>query len=160
MHYNDVIPTHNSLRNYHQFESLLSVFHKNEAEKKSILGKEILILIVDDRLFLNDGHHRICAGYAAGIDICEFKFRFESYSIKEMDTTNYEAGWVTPYNPYTHVRKNTCLIFKRCVLSAYSTSPIPNIDKYIHMCSEDYSEERKLWSIQDMIVLSRLEAKL
>lgn len=145
MDYMDIIPTHNSLRNLDSFKALV-------ADPGLILKAERppLILNVEGQTYLNDGHHRLTAAIYVGIPLSDIKLQFATYSYAQMMAPNFKIGWLTPYDPRTHVRRNYCLQFKEWVRKI-----LMNCGKTVAMTymenTTSYLETRIATSLKDLI---------
>lgn len=111
MNYEDIIPTHNSLRNPASF----FVFLDKPSLITNATTKPLLLKTEDDKLYLNDGHHRLTAAYHLGIPITDIEFNYASYTYLDLLTPNFEIGWLTPYDPRVNVRRSDCLKFKNTI---------------------------------------------
>ncbi len=154
--YDMLIPTHNLLRSMDSFFKIKEIICSDESQ--TIFQKPIKVLSIEDKFYLNDGHHRVCAASFSRAAFSNFKVNVETYTYEQLMEINFSCGWVTPYNPRTHVRTNNCRWFKDAVLnikagsSEYATEwAISAIRNY---GPKAYMEERKIWTIQELLDIS------
>jgi len=161
MKYEDLIPTHNKLRSVKNLQSMIYMM-KNDLfriERAKLLSDPIEILHTeDDKYYLNDGHHRICAAYLYGFSCSVLNFKISNYTYAQINEHNFSCGWVTPYNPITHVRNDNCKWFKEAVLSIKSgESEFAHewaVNAIYNYGPKAYMEERKVWTIQELLNIS------
>lgn len=114
MNYDDIIPTHNSLRKTESFK----YFVENPNELRVISSaKPALVLRIGNQLYLNDAHHRLAAACHIRYPIELINMTFMDMTIEKMLEVNFKVGWVTPYDPRIHVRLNNCKIYKDSIMA-------------------------------------------
>lgn len=99
----DLIPTHNKLRN----PELVQTFLGNlEFLDKAIECKEDRINIgeVEGNLYVFNSHHRIVVVNIVYGRIKESLLNIKSYTLEEMLSVNLEVGWITPFDPHFFCR--------------------------------------------------------
>lgn len=150
MNYDDIIPTHNSLRRIDSFKYFLE--NPNEIRLISS-AKPALVLRIDGKLYLNDAHHRLAAACLIQYPIELIKMEFMDMTIEKMLTVNFKVGWVTPYDPRTHVRLNNCKTYKDSIME------MAKIDENVAMeailiakKNNSYIEPRVVHKMSDLIL--------
>jgi hypothetical protein len=70
-----------------------------------------------DPLMVHDGHHRVVATHLAGRDLLyPQEYRVTRWTYEQYLEINFACGWVTPFDPRTHVRTADFVVWKRRVL--------------------------------------------
>jgi hypothetical protein len=78
----------------------------------------------DGRLLIRDGHHRCLATYIGGRGYLRYdEYRLEEYTYEMYAEINFEAGFVTPFDPRTEVRVSDFTEFRQEVFRLYARSP-------------------------------------
>ncbi len=141
----DLIVTQDHIRNVGQLKNMI-IFVKtgNKFQEKIILSR-----FPDSKIYIQDGHHRLCAMFLSK------KYTIESneYTIKDWKyedylDINFEQGWITPYHPYKEIRIPNLTDYKNNVYSyKFDTEKI----KFINDTKFMYTKTRSIWSVQDLI---------
>lgn len=114
-----LIPTQSGLRDYDLLTHLIK--HVKAGRLFYQIDNKPLIQIVefeDGFKYIRDGHHRIAAKYIAGwsfLDDTEYQITKMTYNMFE--TINFDAGWVTPFDPRIEVRRPDFFTFKKAIIS-------------------------------------------
>lgn len=67
----------------------------------------------DDLFFVRDGLHRLTSIFLGGRDeLYPSEYVVEQYTYKRYGSVNLDMGWVTPFNPKTHVRTPNFMAFR------------------------------------------------
>jgi hypothetical protein len=89
----------------------LSLFAEQHGKKPSPLIQ--INFFVDGQIVIMDGHHRCVGIWEAGrrfLDDCEYQKHNLTYD--DFLDVAFDKGWVTPYDPRTHVRLAELGLFK------------------------------------------------
>jgi|SRR5947209_10737360 len=103
-----------------------------------------------DALVVHDGHHRLVATHLAGrafLDPAEYgvtRWTYEQYL-----EVNFACGWVTPFNPRTHVRIADFAAWKRHVLEVARADPARALE-LIRREPGAYREARRYAAVADL----------
>ncbi len=77
----------------------------------------------DGRQMIRDGHHRCVATYLGGRDYLRHdEYNLERYTYAMYSEINFEAGFVTPFDPRTEVRVPDFTAFREEVFRLYNRS--------------------------------------
>ncbi len=145
---NRLIPTQNTIRSHEKCAELVKfiregrIFRHNPVRLTKFIG--------GDTLYIHDGHHRLSAMHYSGLrylypdEYVIFDYRLEDYR-----NSNIEKGWVTPFNPITHVRISDLSKYK----SRYT-------DEDIWENNPDFSEKRVVNYINGCYRVDKLERYL
>jgi hypothetical protein len=75
-------------------------------------------------LLVHDGHHRLVATHLAGRDfLYPQEYQVTAWSYEDFLAVNLACGWVTPFDPRTHVRRADFIGWKEQVLAAAASDP-------------------------------------
>src|SRR6266446_3606067 len=78
----------------------------------------------DGRLLIRDGHHRCLATYIGGRGYLRHdEYNLEEYTYEMYAEINFEAGFVTPFDPRTEVRVPDFIEFRQEVFRLYARNP-------------------------------------
>ena len=78
----------------------------------------------DGRMMIRDGHHRCLATYIGGRAYLRHdEYSLEAYTYEMYAEINFEAGFVTPFDPRTEVRVPDFTAFRQEVFRRYARSP-------------------------------------
>jgi hypothetical protein len=78
----------------------------------------------DGRRMIRDGHHRSLATYIGGRAYLRHdEYRLEAYTYEMYAEINFEAGFVTPFDPRTEVRVPDFTAFRQEVFQLYARNP-------------------------------------
>jgi hypothetical protein len=77
-----------------------------------------------DSLVVHDGHHRLVATHLAGRAFLNPpEYRVTRWTYEQYLEVNFACGWVTPFDPRTHVRIADFADWKRRVLEVAQSDP-------------------------------------
>ncbi len=94
-------------------------------------------------LLVHDGHHRLVATHLAGRDFLRpEEYRLTRWAYADYLAVNFRCGWVTPFDPRTHVRKADFADWKRNVLAVAREDPAL-AERMIREQAGAYSEPRR-----------------
>ncbi|MBM3226831.1 MAG: hypothetical protein FJZ47_23955 [Candidatus Tectomicrobia bacterium] len=78
----------------------------------------------DGRMMIRDGHHRCLATYIGGRGYLRHdEYKLEHYTYEMYAEINFEAGFITPFDPRTEVRVPDFTAFRQEVLRLYAHDP-------------------------------------
>lgn len=78
----------------------------------------------DGRMMIRDGHHRCLATYIGGRAYLRHdEYIVEAYTYEMYSEINFEAGFVTPFDPRTEVRVPDFIEFRQEVFRLYARNP-------------------------------------
>jgi hypothetical protein len=78
----------------------------------------------DGRMMIRDGHHRCLATYIGGRAYLRHdEYIVETYTYEMYAEINFEAGFVTPFDPRTEVRVPDFTAFRQEVFRLYARNP-------------------------------------
>ena len=78
----------------------------------------------DGRMMIRDGHHRCLATYIGGRAYLRHdEYSVETYTYEMYAEINFEAGFVTPFDPRTEVRVPDFTAFRQEVFRLYARNP-------------------------------------
>src|SRR5215813_1415080 len=78
----------------------------------------------DGRMMIRDGHHRCLATYIGGRAYLRHdEYVVEEYTYEMYTEINFEAGFVTPFDPRTEVRVSDLTEFRQEVFRLYARDP-------------------------------------
>lgn len=152
MTYDDLIVTHNTLRKVETY----NFFRKRLRETGLFMDRPVPIYAIqteDGKLYLTDGHHEMTAAYAEGITFPIDKMCIQKYTYAEMNSINLSQGYVTPYNPRTHVRKDNFRWFKNAIQQIHESHKYLGVEwavKAVQDYPKFYLEDRKIHSLQEL----------
>lgn len=108
---NNLIPTHNILRN--PDSALFFIKNISILEQSLLSSDKIEILSVEDKLYVHNGHHRLVAFDLIYGWIDSQFLNIYTYTLDEMMSVNTKIGWITPYDPEYYVREHDFHKYKR-----------------------------------------------
>lgn len=89
-----------------------------------------LFRLDDDRLYIHDGHHRTMAIYLTGRTHLEpSEYCITPFSFEALQTVNFDAGFVTPYDPRSEMRLSDFRLFKDTARKHYEDKTLPNSER-------------------------------
>ena len=118
---NKLIPTHNRLRNRSTVDKFLSnvdFLHKAMSNKTD----KVMILDIDDKLYVHNGHHRLVAYSIIYDSIDSELLNITKYTIEQMLSIDLNVGWVTPYDPEFFCRIPNFKDLKAKIIKTYNLS--------------------------------------
>src|SRR6478736_7203466 len=141
----DIIITQDSLRNKEQVQNMVKFLENN----KNFADKIVLSRFPDGKIYIQDGHHRLCALYISKRKFLESnEYTIKDWTYEQYLEINLELGWMTPYNPLTEIRIPDISFFKRKVNSLYSIQE--KID-FIMNNKDLYSRKRTIHRIEELV---------
>lgn len=156
-----LVPLHNALRN----PSILPVLLQSEKISTILSDRPIPIIRIRHHTsnrnprpiyFVRDCHHasvaslhyRIINNMSWVLNPDEYKF--EDMTFSDMWTANPPVGWVTPFNPITHVRKIDFFGYKQQAMKYHNENPGGDISDFIARSFPDYAELREVLTMKDL----------
>lgn len=91
----DLIPTHNALRDMDYFQHLLD-------GGRPLKTSGVLVAVIEGQGYVHDGHHRL-ASHILAKNPAEMDITFSPYSLKDYMIPG-PPRWLTPFDPRTEVR--------------------------------------------------------
>ena len=123
---------------------------KSHAESNSKKNGPIISIskFEDGKLYVHDGHHRVCATLLAGREhLYESEYKLSEWKYYDYLELNISNNWFTPFDPRTHFRLNDFSNFKKIVKDLN-----PNeIESFIKNNFEMYAKERKFSSFKELL---------
>lgn len=160
-----LIPTHNELRNPNKLPELVESFSVENLLKKY---KVPIMRIEQPRFgepyhmhFIRDKHHALTAYYHFKVTnllplvLFDDEYTIEEFTFTDIWTANVDVGWVTPFNPVTHVRKPDFFKYKEAILKSYKASNNQDINTLIKESFENYAEPRTVLTLKDLYLKYR-----
>jgi len=144
------------LRNVDQLARMM-VFIKEDGRfnKAGLSNSGPLIQITrfeDGQLYIQDGHHRLCAIVLAGRPFLfgdEYEIRDWKYS--QYEEINFSVNWVTPYEPRTMARDPDYGDYKQRVVKCMEKHGYWAAEAFIESNTHLYCKQREYYHIQAMI---------
>ena len=150
------------LRNIGQLAEMVTFIKENQRfNKEGLSPSGPLIQITrfeDGQLYIQDGHHRLCAVILAGRPFLfgdEYEISDWKYSLYE--EINFNVNWVTPYEPRITTREADYGNYKQKVHSCMEKYGFGAATAFIRKYSHLYCRQREYYHIQAMI--DRMELK-
>jgi hypothetical protein len=143
--------TQPNIRNVEYLRELINyvegggIFSQRFCEEHTVQARDSQLISIDqfpdDQFFLRNGHHRVLAmRYAGRWFLNEYEYVITKRPSYEMfSEVNLAVGWVTPFDPRTHLRLPDFMEFKKKVLAM----PEKKALKYIKEHPEEYKMPRK-----------------
>lgn len=95
--------------------------------------------------FIRDGLHRCCIEHLYRGHLRDDEFTLEDRRMEDFEGINLECGWVTPFNPITHVRLADFHEYKQLVLALIAGHADETlIRKFIEENRSKYCEKRTI----------------
>lgn len=86
-----------------------------------------VFLLEDGKLYIHDGHHRSMAVYLSGREYLKpSEYTLSPITYNALGSVNFDAGYVTPYDPRTEMRLSDFRIFKRTARQLHDDLSNPN----------------------------------
>ena len=106
----------------------------------------------DDRMMIRDGHHRCLATYIGGRTYLRHdEYSVETYTYEMYAEINFEAGFVTPFDPHTEVRVPDFTAFRQEVFRLYARNPEGSRSVYstkqVALCASAHAQQRSCNSL-------------
>ena len=98
--------------------------------------------------YVHDGHTRLIACHLAGVELFEDEFEITHYSLKEYMEVNLELGYVTPFNPITHIRYSDFFHVKKFIINQITEGRLKESDIPKLHCL--YSRPRRIKYLRDL----------
>lgn len=103
----------------------------------------------DGLLYIHDGHHRTAATFLAGRSLLyPEEYRITDWTYKDYLDINFDAHWVTPYDPRTECRLPDIASFKDHVLGILDRE---EAIEYIKTHKHLYAESRKFNGVHQLV---------
>jgi len=97
----------------------------------------------DGRLLIRDGHHRCLATYIGDRSYLRHdEYRLEEYTYEMYAEINFEAWFITPFDPRTEVRVSDFTEFRQEVFRLYARNPTEAIT-FIRQNKSRYARPRR-----------------
>jgi hypothetical protein len=87
--------------------------HQRSFDKANLI---VLVSTPDGRLYIRDGLHRVCVINRFNRPLREDEYVIEAKTYEQFQQINFDCGWVTPFDPHTHVRHAEFFDFKNKVM--------------------------------------------
>lgn len=150
-----LIVTQNGLRNEKQLNSMHTFLTGGKRfllENLKPPGPLIQIAMFEDgKMYIADGHHRTIAIVLSGRDyLDEGEYEIQQWTYRQWGEVNFQCGWVTPYDPRTHVRVADYSRYKDNIRQHLHIG-IDATLLYIKTNKDRYAKPREITTIQDMM---------
>jgi hypothetical protein len=146
--FDTLIPTHNELRSKECLDYWLGVFTHNQY----VISQHPAVKLSrteDGCIYIHDGHHRLSAALLSNFPISLLRFEIVDFTYAQIAEINFDVGWVTPYNPRTHVRVHNLHIVKPYILALREFDELMAIDAI--RCNFDmYAKPRRFSNLADI----------
>lgn len=154
--------TQQGLRNVSQLKSMVEfVKGGGHFNKDGLKAPGPLIHIVrfeDGQLYIQDGHHRMCAMVLADRPfLWGDEYVVEDWEYQDYKDVNSDVGWLTPYDPRIEVRYPDYSDYKHEVQSYLNKKGKSVAIEYINHHSHLYSCQRNFYHIRALIDRMDLE---
>jgi len=153
------------LRNVGQLEDMVKFIKRDgRFNKEGLSPSGPLIQITrfeDGQLYIQDGHHRLCAIILAGRPFLfgdEYEISDWKYSLYE--EINFNVNWVTPYEPRITTREADYGDYKSRVAKVLGEHGFGAAEIFIRKNSHLYCRQREYYHIQAMIDRMKLRGLL
>lgn len=160
MDLDSLLVTHNSLRNPDKINELLKLDNIDNI----LVNHKIPIMRIPQMrffrevnlYFIRDCHHACVASLHhrltndKPLTLNEDEYTIEDYTFTDIWTANPEVGWVTPFNPITHVRKSNFYQYKTKVMQYLKEFPETDYNTLIKECFDEYAEPREVLTVKDL----------
>jgi hypothetical protein len=101
-------------------------------------------------LVVHDGHHRLVATHLAGRPfLYAEEYRVTRWTFEQYLEINFACGWVTPYDPRTHVRRADFIAWKQKVLAVALADPA-RAEQLIRSEAAAYREPRRYGDLHSL----------
>lgn len=156
----DLVVTQEGLRDFSKFLSMIDRLIDGESLTP------IKVSRIRGRLFIHDGHHRVCAYWCHGIRVLEDnQYMLKDYDLEDYTFVNYHKGWLTPFDPFQQVRITDLGDVKQRIdkylleQTKQDANQISNMNGGpINVYSPHYSEleqfaytaERSIWTVNEL----------
>lgn len=137
----DVVPTQAGLRHDEEYMKRLGLY----LGKNGRLPSPVKVgRFEDGRLFVLDGHHGLELLGRQGVTALEpgRDYTVRDWTYADFDAINHVAGWVTPFDPRTHVRLPQLLPYKKFVHELSRHLPQSELEAFIRRHPEAYLAPR------------------
>lgn len=158
----DLIPTQNSIRNHEKCAEIVKYLREGKLFRTNPIRLTRFTDVVNSfykstSLYIHDGHHRLAAMDYCGLEhLYPDEYYIKDYTFKDYMEPNLEAGWVTPFDPRTHVRLADLSDFK----NTWFNRNIYSHESMLMLNSPSFSEIRLSHSISDCYNKNKLEKHL
>ena len=130
--------------------NLDSVFYWiKEIIKGGLLPKVKLTKFNDSPgLYIHDGHTRLIAYCLMGVCMSDDEYEIIDYNLEEYMKVNLTVGYVTPFNPITHVRYSDFFHVKQFIIKQVEAGRLAVSD--IPKLSNLYSRPRRITFLHEL----------
>lgn len=143
----DLMPTHNNLR------SPQSIPYFRQLAKSGLVSGIKLFECGDNRIYIHDGHHRLVGKWLEGRwTLKPHEYTLFSCSYEYYMWFNFEAGWVTPFDPRIEVRVPNFFSYKDKVIDIFKKSGTTAAIQYSDYSRSNYVCDRMAISIIDLVL--------
>lgn len=137
----DIQPNQSGFRHGPDYMARLKLYLDQKGHLPNPLN---LVRFEDGRYYIHDGHHGYAGLLSAGVSQIEQGHDFEVTHRTYQDylEINHYVGWVTPFDPRTHVRLPDLRSFKDLISRLRVKVSQPQLDAFIRNHPEAYSVPR------------------
>jgi len=161
----NLIATHNELRNHSSIDAMVSFvekggfFTKNALKEFAVKNKTnrvsplVQISKFEDKVeYVHDGHHRVVSCWLAGRFILDpSECELGNWTYQRYMTPNIETNWFTPFDPRTQARIPDFSIFKHeAMRRKVSGENHEQIITWILENTDLYRTKKKLNTIEEL----------
>ncbi len=123
-------------------------------------GKVSIVKTEDDKLYLWDAHHRVCAAHNAGhVFIPRSEYILTEMTYKKVMSINFNKGYVTPFNLQTECRIPDFMAFKTKILNefnygckmTYEPTYYTSMEMDILLNAKCYKEKRTIYNVEELL---------
>lgn len=146
-----LLVTQNGFRNYNKVVEMANAIRNGSRFNSKELIK--IYQTEDGKRWIFDGHHRVGSLSLAGeTSLYSTDYEFGVYNYEMLNSINWLKGYVTPFDPRTHVRLPNFFDFKKEILS--SQEPRNLLENRVRAEYNRYAVARgNLWTVQDLLSL-------
>ena len=146
MNIENVIITQEELRNPEQIPEMVKFVNLggffSDSDKKISLSR-----FPDSKIFIHDGHHRICAIYLAGRrHLSKTEYIITDWTYEDYLEINFVNNWITPFHPMYEIRIPDLSDFRNSVNNSSDKVDFINCNKHL------YAKPRKISKISELII--------
>jgi len=144
------------LRNIGQLKDMVGFIKENgRFNKEGLSSSGPLIQITrfeDGQLYIQDGHHRLCAIILAGRPfLFGDEYEISDWKYSQYEEINFSVNWVTPYEPRTMTRNPDYGDYKQRVVECMEEHGYWAAEIFIEDNANLYCKQREYYHIQAMI---------
>jgi len=105
----------------------------------------------DDSHVVMDGHHRCVSIWEAGrLYLDDSEYQIHDLTYDDFLNIDFDKGWVTPYDPRTHVRWPELRHFKNSVITCIELRDEETARRFIRESRNLYSIPRTMSTIEEL----------